>query len=63
MSNYEQTRELIIKTVSPDFVTDVDGSVMWEPENNSCWPAHALRVIANELDRVNAAPPAKGVAR
>lgn len=48
------TTARIIAVASRDFVHDVDGFLYWSPTGAGHWPAHALRVIADELDRRNA---------
>ena len=43
----------ILEVAIKDFVKDVDGFTYWWPMGGGYWPAHALRTIADELDRIN----------
>ncbi len=44
----------IIEVASKDFYQEVDGFIVWDPGHRGFWESWALRVVADELDRLNA---------
>ncbi len=44
----------ILEVARKDFYQEVDGFWVWDPGHRGYWEAYALRIVADEMDRLNA---------